>query len=136
MTEQISVFEAAGGEQFFLDLVDRFYEGVLDDPILAPMYPPEDLDGAKQRLAQFLVQFFGGPDTYSEQRGHPRLRMRHFPFHVDTAARDAWLHHMGAALESMDTHEVVKDMMGEYFDHTADLMRNVDERDLSSDSTS
>ncbi len=123
----ITVFEAVGGEQFFHDLVDRFYEGVVDDPILGPMYPPEDLDGAKQRLALFLVQFWGGPDTYTEQRGHPRLRMRHFPFHVDTEARDAWLRHMGEALESMEAHHLVKDMMRDYFVRSADFMRNVDE---------
>jgi hemoglobin len=92
------LFERVGGLGFFEALVDRFYAGVVDDPVLAPMYPADDLDGARRRLALFLAQYWGGPTTYSEERGHPRLRMRHAPFPIDVAARDAWLGHMGASL--------------------------------------
>ena len=88
-----------GGEAFFTTLVHHFYEGVADDPLLRPMYPPGDLAPAERRLRMFLEQYWGGPGTYSEERGHPRLRMRHNPYVIDDAARDAWLLHMRAALD-------------------------------------
>lgn len=99
------------GDAWFHDLVARFYAGVQDDPVLRPMYPAE-LDDSRRHLAQFLIQYWGGPTTYSEDRGHPRLRMRHAPFHVDDAARHAWLSHMTAAvraggLEPADEAEVL-----------------------------
>jgi len=127
VTEEITVYDAVGGERFFFDLVDRFYAGVESDPILGPMYPSDDLAGARERLATFLVQFWGGPTTYSENRGHPRLRMRHFPFRVDSEARDAWLRHMMAALEESEGPEVAIEMITDYFVRSAEFMRNVEE---------
>ena len=97
---QVNVHDAVGGEPFFLDVVDRFYDGVAGDPVLRPMYP-EDLTEARRYLALFLQQYWGGPGTYSAERGHPRLRMRHAPFVVGEAERDAWLRHMLAALDSV-----------------------------------
>jgi hemoglobin len=96
-----SFYEAVGGEATFRRLVHHFYLGVAEDPLLRPLYPDEDLTEAEERLRMFLVQYWGGPRTYSEQRGHPRLRMRHAPFAVTPAARDAWLAHMRAAVESL-----------------------------------
>jgi hemoglobin len=97
-TEERPLFERVDGEAFFARLVDRFYDGVVQDPVLAPLYPPDDIDGAKDRLTGFLVQFWGGPDTYGQQRGHPRLRMRHAPFAIAEAEREAWFRHMAAAV--------------------------------------
>lgn len=96
--EPQGLFERVGGLGFFEGLVDRFYEGVEGDPVLAPMYPADDLAGARRRLALFLAQYWGGPTTYSEERGHPRLRMRHARFPIDPVARAAWLGHMATAL--------------------------------------
>ncbi len=94
-----ALFDRVGGEQFFVDLVGRFYLGVAGDPLLRPLYP-DDLSESSQHLALFLMQYWGGPGTYSEQRGHPRLRMRHAPFVIGPGERDAWLRHMlGALLE-------------------------------------
>ena len=91
--------ERVGGEPFFVDLVNLFYLGVAGDPLLRPMYP-DDLNESSRHLALFLLQYWGGPGTYSEERGHPRLRMRHVPFVIGPAERDAWLRHMlGALLE-------------------------------------
>lgn len=99
--EQISLYEAVGGEETFRRLVHLFYQGVAQDPLLRPLYPDEDLSAAEDKLRMFLVQYWGGPRTYSEQRGHPRLRMRHAPFRIGTAERDAWLGHMRAALDEL-----------------------------------
>src|SRR5690606_8336699 len=96
-TRTETFYDAVGGDATFTRLVRRFYEGVATDPLLRPMYPEEDLTGAEERLRMFLVQYWGGPNTYSERRGHPRLRMRHMPFKVNPAARDRWLHHMKVA---------------------------------------
>ena len=126
----MSVHDVVGSD-FFAELVERFYEGVATDPLLRPMYPEEDLAPAKARLAMFLVQYWGGPTTYSDHRGHPRLRMRHAPFRVDTAARDAWLRHMDTALavtaSARDTPEIVVDTVRDYFVRSADFLRNVPE---------
>jgi hemoglobin len=92
-------FERFGGHDFFDLLVGRFYAGVAEDPALRPMYPPGHLGPAAERLQLFLEQYWGGPTTYSQERGHPRLRMRHAPFPVDATAHDAWLRHMRAALD-------------------------------------
>jgi hemoglobin len=92
-------FERFGGHEFFDLLVARFYAGVAEDPQLRPMYPEADLGPAAERLQLFLEQYWGGPTTYSQERGHPRLRMRHAPYPVDAAAHDAWLRHMRAALD-------------------------------------
>lgn len=94
-----TVFDAVGGRPFFVDLVDGFYAGVVADPLLRPLYP-EDLTDSRRHLAGFLAQYWGGPSTYSDERGHPRLRMRHAPFAIGHAERDAWLRHM---LGSLDT---------------------------------
>jgi hemoglobin len=94
-----ALYERVGGQQFFFDLVDRFYLGVAGDPLLRPLYPDE-LQEASRHLALFLMQYWGGPGTYGEERGHPRLRMRHVPFVIGAPERDAWLRHMlGALLE-------------------------------------
>ena len=123
MSEPVTVFEAVGGGPFFRALVDRFYVAVEDDELLRPMYP-SDLEGARARLFLFLVQYWGGPTTYSEQRGHPRLRMRHAPYRVDSAARDAWLRAMTNALDADPPPPDVREMMVDYFVRSADFMRN------------
>ena len=120
----MNVYETVGGEPFFVELVEKFYQGVEQDPLLRPMYPEEDLSGAKRRLHLFLMQYFGGPQTYSEERGHPRLRMRHMPFQIDQAARDAWMTHMLAALKAIDAEEEAKIVMLDYFDQVATFMMN------------
>lgn len=94
-----TVWEQVGGTETFDRIVRAFYRGVREDPLLAPMYPDSDWEGAIWRLRTFLEQYWGGPTTYSEQRGHPRLRMRHAAFPVTPAAKDRWLHHMNAALD-------------------------------------
>ena len=101
MTEPENFYEAVGGEPTFRKLVDGFYAGVATDPVLRPLYPEADLGPAAERLRMFLIQYWGGPTTYSQQRGHPRLRMRHAPFTVGPRQRDAWLHHMRQAVESL-----------------------------------
>jgi hemoglobin len=95
-----ALFARVGGEQFFTDLVDHFYLAVAGDLLLRPLYP-DDLVESRRHLALFLMQYWGGPSTYNEQRGHPRLRMRHAPFVVGPAERDAWLRHMGSAVDRM-----------------------------------
>jgi hemoglobin len=95
-----TLYEQLGGEPFFVRLVDAFYEHVADDDILRPMYP-DDLTESKRHLVLFLSQYWGGPPTYMQERGHPRLRMRHAPFHITKRARDAWLSAMTAALMSV-----------------------------------
>jgi hemoglobin len=92
-----TLYERVGGEAFFVDLVARFYLGVAGDPLLRPLYP-DDLKEPARHLALFLAQYWGGPGTYSEERGHPRLRMRHAPFVIGVGERDAWLRHMGESL--------------------------------------
>jgi len=98
--EDRTVYEVVGGRGFFVDLVDGFYDGVSVDPLLRPMYP-ENLTESRRHLAGFLSQYWGGPADYSKERGHPRLRMRHAPFIITEAERDAWLHHMLASLETV-----------------------------------
>ena len=94
------LFDRVGGSQFFVDLIDRFYLGVAGDPLLRPLYP-DDLTESAEHLALFLMQYWGGPATYSDQRGHPRLRMRHAPFVIGPPERDAWLRHMDGAVTHM-----------------------------------
>ena len=95
-----ALFDRVGGNQFFVELIDAFYLGVAGDPLLRPLYP-DDLTEGKEHLALFLAQYWGGPPAYNETRGHPRLRMRHMPFVIGPAERDAWLRHMNAATEAM-----------------------------------
>lgn len=118
-----TLYERVGGEQFFYDLVDRFYEGVRDDPVLRPLYP-EDLEGPKEHLALFLVQYWGGPRTYTYERGHPRLRMRHAPFVIGLAERDAWLRHMLGALEAAHAEPDVEEELRAYLQGAATQMIN------------
>jgi hemoglobin len=97
-----SFYDEVGGGETFRAIVSKFYELVRDDEILRPLYPDDDLDGAEERLRMFLEQYWGGPRTYSEQRGHPRLRMRHAPFKVGPFERDAWLRCMHIAVDEID----------------------------------
>ena len=120
---EISVFELVGGQPFFDDLVDAFYERVERDPILRPIYP-EDLAPGKRALAMFLAQYWGGPPEYSAEKGHPRLRMRHAPFTIGEEQRDAWLASMLAALDDTDAPEAAKAAMREYFGMAATAMIN------------
>jgi hemoglobin len=119
-----SVYELAGGEPAFRLLVRRFYERVAADPVLRAVYPEEDLSGATERLTLFLIQYWGGPPTYSEQRGHPRLRLRHQPFAIGQRERDAWLGHMKAAVESMDLPPGVRKALLDYFETASTAMIN------------
>jgi hemoglobin len=123
----VNLFDAVGGQGFFDELVERFYRGVEDDPILRPLYP-DDLAGPKRHLALFLGQYWGGPTTYSSERGHPRLRMRHARFVIGEAERDAWLRLMAAALDRLvderDVHPAIEARMLDYFGMAADGMIN------------
>jgi hemoglobin len=113
-----------GGRATFEKLVRAFYEGVQTDEVLWPMYPEGDLEGAIQRLTGFLEQYWGGPGTYSEQRGHPRLRIRHNPFKVNPDARDRWLKHMRVAVDSLDLSPLHANMLWDYLDRAAHAMVN------------
>ena len=127
METETTVYEAAGGMPFFEALVDHFYDGVAQDEVLLAIYPqPDDLAPARRHLTLFLAQYWGGPSTYSDERGHPRLRMRHAPFAVGAEARDRWLVHMHAAVDSMDPPEQVRVALLEYFDWAAEGLRNRD----------
>jgi len=120
-----TLYELAGGLPFFEQLVDDFYDGVAADPILIALYPePEDLAPARRRLGLFLAQYWGGPTTYSNERGHPRLRMRHAPFAIGGTERDRWLVHMRTALDAMHPSPPVRVALERYFETAADAMRN------------
>jgi hemoglobin len=119
------VYERVGGTPFFERLVDRFYDGVAADDVLLRLYPtPEDLYAARRHLTLFLVQYWGGPTTYSEERGHPRLRMRHAPFAIGPEERDHWLAHMRAAIDDVDPDPEVREALEAYFAMAAESMRN------------
>ena len=126
-----TVFEMVGGQRFFDELVDRFYDAVEEDPLLRPMYP-RDMGPSRRRLAGFLAQYWGGPPHYSEERGHPRLRMRHMPFAIGQAERDAWIAHMTASLNaatiadgtSRRLPEEVGAAMFDHFDNAATHLIN------------
>jgi hemoglobin len=124
MVIAMSVFEAAGGEATFKTLVERFYAAVESDPLLRPLYPEADLSSATERLTLFLIQYWGGPTTYSARRGHPRLRLRHQPFAIGQAERDAWLRHMTSAVESLEVSAEVRKALLDYFDTTSTAMIN------------
>jgi len=119
-----SVYELAGGEPAFRLLVERFYARVAEDPLLRSVYPDEDLSGATERLTLFLIQYWGGPSTYSELRGHPRLRLRHQPFAIGRAERDAWLRHMTSAVESLELAPAVREALLDYFATASTAMIN------------
>jgi hemoglobin len=119
-----SFYEQVGGEAFFADLTSQFYAVVATDPILRPMYPEDDMKGAAQRLQWFLSQYWGGPTTYQENRGHPRLRMRHSQFTIGIAARDAWLRAMKTAIDGVEITEELKEQLWDYLELAADAMVN------------
>lgn len=122
--DERSVYDLVGGQPFFDALVDRFYDGVERDPVLQPMYPADDMDGARERLAGFLAQYWGGPPRYSDARGHPRLRMRHNPFVIGEVEREHWLAHMLGSLRRADLDPEVESRMVEYFEMAATAMVN------------
>ncbi|MCU1413695.1 MAG: globin [Microbacteriaceae bacterium] len=120
----MTFYDDIGGRPVFEKLVREFYIGVGADPVLRPMYPDEDLEGAIQRLTGFLEQYWGGPGTYSEVRGHPRLRMRHQPFKVNPDARDRWLLHMRAAVDSLQLSPLDDQTLWDYLERAAHAMVN------------
>jgi hemoglobin len=117
-------YELIGGKATFAKLTSKFYEGVAADDILKPMYPEEDLAPAAERLQLFLEQYWGGPTTYQEQRGHPRLRMRHMPYKINPEARDRWLKHMRAAVDSLELAPLHEAELWAYLDRAATAMLN------------
>lgn len=119
-----SFYELIGGEPTFRKLVDEFYAGVADDPVLRPLYPEADLAPAAERLRLFLMQYWGGPTTYSERRGHPRLRMRHAPFRVGPQERDAWLRHMRDAVDALGLPTDQDATLWQYLERAAFFMVN------------
>jgi hemoglobin len=119
----VNIYESVGGMETFTRIVDSFYRGVEADPMLRPMYP-ENLDKSRERLTLFLAQFFGGPQTYSESRGHPRLRKRHMPFQIGQAERDTWMRLMTAAIEEAGIPESSRLVMLEYFEDAATFLIN------------
>lgn len=123
--EDVTFYEAVGGDETFHRLVHRFYQGVARDPLLRPLY--HDLDSAEEHLRMFLVQYWGGPRTYSEQRGHPRLRMRHSPFRIGEAERDAWLAQMRVSLNELALPEPYHGMLWEYLVSAAHSLVNAPE---------
>lgn len=122
----MSFYEEVGGRATFQQLVDVFYAGVAQDPVLRPMYPEEDLAPAADRLLLFLEQYWGGPKTYGEQRGHPRLRMRHHPFRIGPTERDAWLGHMRKAVDSLSLKPEHEAELWDYLVRAAHFMVNHD----------
>jgi hemoglobin len=119
-----SFYDAIGGAETFRRLVHRFYRGVAADPVLRTLYPEDDLGPAERRLRMFLEQYWGGPRTYSEQRGHPRLRMRHAPFAVTPDARDRWLTHMRVAVDELELPEELDTVLWDYLRSAAYSMVN------------
>ena len=117
-------FDRVGGSATFKKLVDRFYEGVASDDVLRPMYPEEDLGPAAERLQLFLEQYWGGPSTYQEQRGHPRLKMRHMPFKINPLARERWLLHMRSAVDELSLPPLLEAELWGYLDRAATAMLN------------
>lgn len=124
MSEGQTFYDAVGGHPTFVRLVRRFYAGVIRDDVLRPLYPEDEIGDAEIRLRMFLEQYWGGPNTYSEQRGHPRLRMRHAPFKVTPTARDHWLTHMYAAIDEADLSAEHAEQLREYVTRAAYFMVN------------
>jgi len=127
---RMTVYDLVGGEQPFFDLATAFYRRIDREPAIRDMFPTH-LAGPIDRLALFLIQYFGGPGTYSEKRGHPRLRMRHIPFRVDRAARDIWVGHMLAAIDEVEIAEPARSAMREYFERGATFMINVEDEEAA-----
>ena len=128
----MTFYEEVGGAQTFERLVHAFYVGVAADPELRALYPEEDLAPAERRLRMFLEQYFGGPNAYSQERGHPRLRMRHAPYPVTLDMRDRWMRHMLAAMDTLDLPEAHAEAMRDYFMRAAHMLVNTDEAPPSS----
>lgn len=127
MSQPHSLFEAIGGEPTFRKIVRGFYEQVPDDDILGPMYPADDMQGAEDRLTWFLMQYWGGPTTYNEHRGHPMLRRRHFPFPIDAAAAQRWLRNMRTSLDQIDSETINDEQRAALWEHmvrVADMLIN------------
>ena len=124
----MELFEEVGGEAVFRALVDHFYDGVALDPILRPLYPEEDLTGARDRLALFLMQYWGGPTTYSESRGHPRLRMRHAGWVIGERERDAWLGHMRRAVDALELSDTARAAIWDHVERAAHMLVNAPSR--------
>ncbi len=122
MTE--TFYEQIGGQEFFIGLVNHFYDNVENDPVLSTMYPQEDMAGARHRLTTFLAQYWGGPNTYMEERGHPRLRMRHNPFVIDEDARERWIACMKKAVLAMNPEPHLRDELWTYLVSAAFAMQN------------
>jgi hemoglobin len=125
MTDEQNLYEMVGGDPTFKKLVDAFYARIAADPQLRPIFPP-DLDPGKRWQFLFLTQFFGGPPRYAQERGHPRLRMRHFPFAIDQRARDLWLGHMLAAIDEVGIAEPARAIMRDYFERGSAVVVNTD----------
>jgi len=121
---QQTFYDAIGGAPVFHRIVARFFAQIPTDDVLRDVYPQDDLDGAEERLRLFLMQYWGGPTTYSDERGHPRLRMRHAPFRIGPAERDAWLRAMRVAIDEAGLHEPHRDQLWDYMQSTADHMIN------------
>jgi len=119
-----SFYDQVGGHETFRRLAQRFYEGVATDPELRALYPQDDLGPAETRFRMFLEQYWGGPETYSQERGHPRLRMRHGPFKVTPTQRDRWLRHIMAAVDSLDLAPANDLILRDYLDRAAQSMVN------------
>jgi hemoglobin len=125
MSDEVSLYQEVGGSDFFVELVNKFYEGVINDEVIISLYPDRtDLAGAKERLSLFLIQYWGGPTTYSDERGHPRLRQRHFPFSIGKRERDHWLMHMQGAIDAMPTSDSVRTRLSEYMSNAAQHLVN------------
>ncbi|HEX7659782.1 MAG TPA: globin [Pseudonocardiaceae bacterium] len=125
MASPETFYEAVGGEETFRRLVTAFYARVAVDEVLRPLYPEEDLGPAAERLRLFLVQYWGGPNTYSQRRGHPKLRMRHAPFTIGTRERDAWIAAMRGAVEETQVPEPYRAQLWQYLEMAANAMMNV-----------
>lgn len=119
-----SFYERVGGAKTFEELAKVFYQGVSQDPLLKPMYPEEDLGPAERRLRMFLEQYWGGPDTYQKERGHPRLRMRHAPYKIGPKAKAAWLANMRKAVDSLDLPPADEAELWDYLERAAHAMLN------------
>lgn len=119
-----SFYDAVGGKETFKRLADAFYKGIESDDVLRPMYPEGDLSPAAERLQLFLEQYWGGPTTYQEQRGHPRLRMRHAPYKINPEARDRWIGHMREAVGSLGLPPLLAAELWAYLERAAHSMLN------------
>ena len=131
MSERATLYERVGGSPFFHRLIDAFYDRVAEDPLLVRLYPESpDLRGARHRLTLFLIQYWGGPTTYSDERGHPRLRLRHLPFRIGREERDAWLAHMSDAIDVATAdlapaeRVAVREELLAYFTPASEQLRN------------